>query len=127
MKNSKGLNIFLLVLEILVGIILVGTLAFCIAATIQVKNDIDENGWAALGLVIVILYGLIGNGAGFILSLVGLITSCVSRSNLSKGEPSEQVAYLKKKRKTDITLFIVFMVLAVIFSIAEILFMNVIN
>ncbi len=127
MKSSKGLNIFLLVLEILVAIILVGTLAFCIATTIQVKNDIDENGWAALGLVIVIVYGLMGNGAGLVLSLVGLITSCVARSNLSKYEPSEQVAYLKKKRKTNITLFTIFMVLAVVFSIAEILFINVIN
>lgn len=127
MKSSKGLNIFLLVLKILAAVILVGTLAFCIATTIQVKNDIDENGWAALGLVVVILYGLMGNGAGLVLSLIGLITSCISRSNLSKCEPNEQVAYLKKKRKTSIILFAIFMVLAVVLSIVELLLIQTIN
>lgn len=127
MKSSKGLNIFLLVLKILVAVILVGTLAFCVATTIQVKNDIDENGWAALGLVVVIIYGLMGNGAGLVLSLIGLITSCVSRSNLSKCEPNEQVAYLKKKRKTSIILFAIFMALAVVLSIVELLLIQTIN
>lgn len=127
MKSSKGLNIFLLVLKILAAVILVGTLAFCVATTIQVKNDIDENGWAALGLVVVIIYGLMGNGAGLVLSLIGLITSCISRSNLSKCEPNEQVAYLKKKRKTSIILFAIFMVLAVVLSIVELLLIQTIN
>jgi uncharacterized membrane protein YhaH (DUF805 family) len=127
MKNSKGLNIFLLVLEILVALILVVILAFCISTTIQVKNDVDENGWAALGLLVIVIYGLMGNGASLILSLVGLITSCVSRSNLSKCEPSEQVAYLKKKRKTNITLFAILMILAIVFSVLEFFLIQTIN
>jgi hypothetical protein len=118
MKESKALNIVLLVLKILLAAVLVGSLIFftwmLIDAYVEsVHMPPPENGTVQLDpfpivFVLVLILSLVTNGACMVIALVGLILSICYKAS--------------PQRRKNIISFTVFLILPVLLELFYLLF-----
>ena len=127
MKKQNPVSVVLLVLKIIILAVCIFSLAFFLWAVFDAKAQSQTNGWANLGVVIVFVYSLIYNGGALIIAIAGFLTSIISKAKLTKLEPTDMVAYMKAKRKKDISVFIWLMVLPILLSVIEFLLLNVLK
>ena len=112
-KTTKALKVMKIVIFV---VSLVALCLFTLAivwAKIDYVNNSADNSWAGLGLallyVIILLYGGIGDGVLLIASVLGLIISLVSKSqivaNKNNALSQEEQTLLIETRKKDVKHF----------------------